>query len=441
LVETSAEDGRIGPAPVVGVFRREYAWPTETFVVSQVRGLKRYAPVVICRRRLLDETLAAGSGPLGVHAFEDSGVERASERLAYRYLRRPSRRESRWYADVLAGSAAEVVHAHFGTDAGYVLPAVRVAGLPLVVSWYGYDVSQFPTALGGMGRVWLGPVLRNANLHLAMTRHMAAALITLGAPASSVRVHHFGIDCPFWGGVATHDARQPASPALLMVASFVEKKGHMDLIRAFAEVSKSVPECTLRLVGEGQLEGAARGLVRDLGLESRVSFLGFLPHGDELLAEYRRASIYVHPSRTARNGDQEGLPTAILEAMSAGLPVVATLHAGIPEAVRPDSGLLVEQGDVHGLARALTDLLRDPAAMERMGRAGRTRVFADYDLTTQMNRLESIYDEARYRAADGSIVDEDAEGALSVDAERERRGGGRSRRDAPEPASPRGTAQ
>jgi glycosyltransferase involved in cell wall biosynthesis len=327
--------------------------------------------------------------------FEEAQAESGIDRLAYRYLKRSSVVEDRWYASTIRDMGAGVVHAHFGTDGGYILPAARAANVPLVVSWYGYDISQFPRAYGGLGMAWLRPVLREARLHLAMTSQMATNLCELGVPQSRIRVHHFGIDCAYWGATAT-PVPAPSSPKrILMVASFVEKKGHSDLIRAFAEVAESDSECTLRLVGSGPLEAGVRALVHDLKLEARVCFVGFLPYGDELLAEYRGASIYVHPSRIARNGDQEGLPTAILEAMAAGLPVVSTLHAGIPDAVRTDSGLLVDEGDVHSLAQALLSLLDDPGLRDRMGERGRSRVFADFNLSTQERRLESFYDEAR----------------------------------------------
>jgi len=380
--------------PVVGVFRREYAPPTETFIVSQVRALTRYAPVVFCRSQLAGSATASGPALLGLRAYEEAGRESGIDRAAYRYLKRSGPREDRWYAQALADVGARLVHAHFGIDGGYVLPAARIAGLPLVVSWYGYDVSQFPRAFGGLGRAWLGPVLREARLHIAMTPQMADALRELGAPPSRVRVHHFGIDSDFWSTPSARSATAPESKHVLMVGSFIAKKGQLDLIRAFAEVSRTDSEATLRLVGSGPLEHAARVLVDQLGLGTQVSFAGFVPYGDALREEYRQATVYVHPSCTAAGGDQEGLPTTILEAMAAGLPVVSTRHAGIPHAVRSDSGVLVAEGDAAGLAQAMSLLLGDAAMRERMGTAGRSRVREDFDLATQTRRLESLYDEA-----------------------------------------------
>lgn len=378
--------------PVVAVFRREYTRPTETFIRAQVGALSGYAPVVVCRSQRDGSAPAPGSAIVDVLSYEDAGLERGLDRLAYRYLKRSNSREDRWYARAIVDASAGVVHSHFGTDGGYILPATRIAKVPLVVSWYGYDVSQFPRWLGGMGKVWLRPVLREARLHLAMTPQMAQSLLDLGAPASRVRLHHFGVDSSFWSAA---QSVTPVPKRVLMVASFVEKKGHLDLIRAFAEVCEHDAECTLRLVGSGPLEGAVHSLVRELGLSARVSFAGFVPHGDALLAEYRAASVYVHPSRTAVNGDQEGLPTTVLEAMAVGLPVVSTTHAGIPHAVTADNGLLVGEGDCHALGQALLQVLGDPGLRTSMGAAGRSRVIADFDLSTQTRRLESLYDEAR----------------------------------------------
>lgn len=393
-VSASTSAAERAATPPVVVFRREYAPPTETFVVAQVRALSRYAPVVLCRSELPGAASASGPSPVVVRAFCDTGSEGALDRLAYRYLKRSGPVEDRWYAAQIAGSGAGVVHAHFGTDGGYVLPATRAADVPLIVSWYGYDVSQFPGAYAGLGKLWLRPVLREARLHLAMTPSMAEDLRALGAPRERIRVHHFGIDTAYWGAVAPRDDSS-SRKTVLMVASFVEKKGHSDLIRAFARVAASDPDWMLRLVGSGPLDADLRALVRELGIDSRVTFVGFLPYGDALRDEYRAASIYAHPSRTSHGGDREGVPTTVLEAMASGLPVVSTLHAGIPDAVGPDAGLLVAERDVPAIANALASLIGDPALRDRLGAAGRSRVQADFDLPTQTRRLESIYDEVR----------------------------------------------
>jgi colanic acid/amylovoran biosynthesis glycosyltransferase len=160
-------------------------------------------------------------------------------------------------------------------------------------------------------------------------------------------------------------------------------------------VAQAVPDVSLRLVGTGPLLGDTKELAARLGVASRVTFVGHLPYGDDLLREYEDADVFVHPSRAASSGDQEGLPSTILEAMACGLPIVSTRHAGIPFAVTADSGVLVAERDSAGLAEAVVRLLRDGVRARAMGRVGRQRVAADFDLKCQAARLEDIYDEVR----------------------------------------------
>ena len=218
--------------PVVAHYLREFARPTETFVVNQIDRLTGYDGLVMCRS--LREGVPTPDSGRPVDHIRSFGGESSGgplSDLAYRRARLALPAERRWYRDVLTEERSVVVHAHFGTDAGYLWPAIRSTGLPLVVSWYGYDVAAFPRTLGGAGRLWLRPVLQGARLHLAMTPNMADALVDLGAPPDSVRIHHHGIDVSAWSSEATRAGSLRGHSRLLMVASLTEKKGHEDLVR------------------------------------------------------------------------------------------------------------------------------------------------------------------------------------------------------------------
>jgi colanic acid/amylovoran biosynthesis glycosyltransferase len=384
--------------PVVCHFVRTYLRPTETFIANQFAAHQRYEPAMLCRERF-------GASPdpesRGATSYLQDHTLGHIAALGYCALRVVSRQERIAQAESIRAAGAVIVHGHFGTDSAFILPAVQRLGLPLVVSHYGYDVSRFPQAYLGMGGRYLAGVWKAADLHLAMTPMMRDRLISLGVRPESISVHHHGIDIEAW--TPAWEGRSSGRD-VLMVASLVEKKGHAAAIDAFSLVARAYPDVRLRLVGSGPLQRDLEKQVGRLGLTDRVDFLGLLPHGPELSAEYANARVFVHPSRTARNGDAEGLPSTILEAMACGLPVLATTHSGIPWAVTEAvNGYLVAEGDHVALAARMRGLLSDSRMAVGMGAAGRARVLSDFSLIKQVARLEALYDGVVDARADGRL--------------------------------------
>src|SRR5205814_1063743 len=151
------------------------------------------------------------------------------------------------------------------------------------------------------------------------------------------------------------------------------------------------PAATLVIAGEGPMLGELQQLARDLRIEAAVSFTGFLSQ-PALRDLYYSARVFLHPSETGSDGNQEGVPNSMLEAMATGLPVFATRHAGIPEAIEHGvSGVLVAEGDADGLAGALLELATNPQRLFAMGRAASETVARDFDQREQTRRLEEIY--------------------------------------------------
>ena len=385
-------------APVVFHLVREYARPTETFIVNQTAIHHAYEPTVLCHRRLPLAPRSTLGEDAPLVAYESSRRPGAVGRAAYRRARLMLPAEKRFWAEYLSRVGVRVAHAHYGTDALFFLDSVRRARRPLVVSFYGYDVAAFPRGFAGLGRRYLQRLWAYPALYLAMTPQMADDLERLGAPRDRVRVHHFGIDTEFWS--APKGLGGTARPHILHVGSFIPKKGQDDLLRAFARVATLHPDVDVRLVGSGPRETTLRDLARDLGIADRVHFAGFVAYGAGLQREYARALLFCHPSKTGPNGDREGLPGTILEAMACGLPVVSTRHAGIPTAViEGKTGLLASEGDVADLAEALDTMLGDVALRESCGRAGRRQVEQEFDARVQARRVESIYDEVVFGGA------------------------------------------
>src|SRR5207249_8525317 len=150
----------------------------------------------------------------------------------------------------------------------------------------------------------------------------------------------------------------------------IGNKGLPVTLRAFASFLQRYPHATLTIAGEGPLLGQLQDLARELKIDNRVSFTGFISQ-EQLRDLYYASHIFLHPSETGPDGNQEGIPNSMLEAMASGLPVFATRHGGIPEAIENGvSGVLVPERDVGELTHALLDVAEDPGFLSRIAHKG-----------------------------------------------------------------------
>ena len=180
---------------------------------------------------------------------------------------------------------------------------------------------------------------------------------------------------------------------MIQASRFIEKKGLDITLKAFAEFRKKYPNAELMLAGEGPLEGQLKDLARRLGVEGSVRFPGFL-NQQQLAAAYASAHLFLHPSQKTMAGDQEGVPNSMLEAMASGLPVVATLHGGIPEAVHSGfDGLLVPERDSTALVDALLEIAENSATYETFSRNAAQSVRENFEQARSIARLEGFYRE------------------------------------------------
>lgn len=259
---------------------------------------------------------------------------------------------------------------------------------------HGFDITtSWPSAL--RTRNWTAllahlrrPLLKaRVSLFICVSEHIRRVALDKGFPADRLRVHRVGVD------TSRLVPRRSHLPGLVVhTARLVEKKGTAVLIEAFAQVARQVPHARLVIVGGGPLMASLVELRDRLGLQRAVCFRGERPHV-VALGWMKRATVVCVPSVTAANGDTEGLPTVLFEAGAVGVPVVATLNSGIPEAVDDGAnGLLVPERDVAALAEALVRVLADAPLRERLSVEARRRAVADFDVTRQTGELEAVYD-------------------------------------------------
>jgi colanic acid/amylovoran biosynthesis glycosyltransferase len=180
----------------------------------------------------------------------------------------------------------------------------------------------------------------------------------------------------------------------LQAGRLIEKKGLVTSLRAFASFQKKNPAAAFTIAGEGPMRETLCALARELGIEERVCFAGFLTQ-TQLREEFYRAHIFLHPSELGGDGNQEGVPNSMLEAMASGLPVFATDHGGIPEAIDNQlSGVLVGERDHAALAQALFDWTNRPEELARLAQVGAEAVAQKFEQRAQVRALEEIYAEA-----------------------------------------------
>ena len=288
------------------------------------------------------------------------------------------------YAYLLKKARADVVLAEYGTTGERVWRACESLSLPLVVHFHGYDASREEVLqrYGGGYR----EMFRYATAIIAVSRTMRQSLIDLGAPAEKVVVNPCSVDLDTFAIGAPDEA----PPTFLAVGRLVEKKAPHLLILAFAEVHRQCPEARLRVIGDGSLEGVLTDLVAALGLGDAVDLLGPQPH-DVVREEMQRVRAFVQHSVVALDGDSEGTPVSVLEASASGLPVVSTDHAGIPDAVQDgETGFVVSERDVEGMAARMLEVARSPELARRLGQAGRVRMEALYSRELRMRRLWEV---------------------------------------------------
>jgi glycosyltransferase involved in cell wall biosynthesis len=288
------------------------------------------------------------------------------------------------YVRVFRRHRLDAVLAEYGTTGILTVAACREVGIPLIVYFHGFDASV-RSVLQEHAEAYR-TMFRQAAAIIAASRAIQGRLISLGAPADKVHYIPCGVDCRRFAGADP----AAAAPVMLSVGRFVEKKAPQLTIQAFAEAYRAHPDSRLRMVGDGPLLDRCRELASRLVPDRAVTFLGTQPH-EAVQAEMRRARGFVQHSVEAESGDCEGTPVGILEAGASGLPVISTRHGGIPEVVvEGETGLLVDEKDVPGMAAHMIRLIREPDLAAQLGLAARRRVEALFTMERSLGQLWSV---------------------------------------------------
>jgi colanic acid/amylovoran biosynthesis glycosyltransferase len=289
---------------------------------------------------------------------------------------------------------ARLLHIYFGHTAVHFLPLIKAFPHPVVVSFHGADAGvdlEKPRHLAALQAVFAA-----ADLLQARSESLAADLVALGCPESKIRIQRTGIPLEEWT-FTPREAPVDGAWRLFQSCRLIEKKGLDLTLEAFAMARRTFPKATLKIAGDGPLREPLERQAAALGIAEAVTFAGFLDQA-ALRAEVREAHFFLHPSRTTGDGNREGVPNAMLEAMASGATVAATIHGGIPEAVvSGESGVLVPENDASALGAALVELMADPGKSGRYAAAARQQVEAIFDRRVNIAHLEATYRELMAR--------------------------------------------
>jgi colanic acid/amylovoran biosynthesis glycosyltransferase len=356
-------------------------------IYRQITALRRCAPIVIAQKREQTERF-----PFEAVQLVPKPAMHFLRRFWFRQVRNMpwqiSVAELRALVAALQKTDACVLHIYFGQIAVHLLPLIRAWKKPSIVSFHGADVTvdmNKPAYREATLRI-----LQAVKLVLVRSESLRRLVVDLGCDPNKIEVQRTGIPMqqfPF----LERDFPKNGEWRFVQAGRLIEKKGLPVTLRAFSTFLKQHPSARLTIAGEGPLFPDLQKFTRELRVTDRVSFTGFISQ-EQLREIYYRSHIFLHPSQTGRDGNQEGIPNSMLEAMATGLPVFATEHGGIPEAVENGaSGVLVPERGDEVLARALLNAAQEPGLLSRIARSGAESVRKNFDLQQQAQRLEDIY--------------------------------------------------
>lgn len=348
------------------IYRQRYLPASETFIYEQLLHFRKYRPLVYYTH-LLEDAERFPYPELAPLPDLDSAVERIRE------------------------NRVRLIYARFGTAGVKLLPLKRAAGVPMITSFHGFDVTKEVKK----NRRYAGKLpklFRIGERFTVVCEHMKSKLIGLGCPADKIAVVKSGIDLDKFPFLPKTSA-DAAKIRLLSIGRLTEKKGMHVLIEAFSQVAKTYPEAKLVIIGDGDEKPRLEALIRSLRLSGQVELKGKRSHRD-VRAELEACDLFCLASLTPADGNEEGIPNAIIEASAIGRVVVSTRHAGIPELIEHGAnGYLVRENDADELAAALLHAVKQQHNWRELVHRGRSKVEKEHEIRAQVGKVERLMSE------------------------------------------------
>lgn len=361
--------------------------PSMTFIYNQIKALQEQGhiiEVVACERK-------------NDHLFPLENVHIYKEEKDLNYIISALKRKlniqftyfsnsfSKKFQQHVATFKPDIIHCHFGTHFFRLGNYFKKTPISTVITFHGYDASAAltnETYCQSLKQVFENPMVAGTAVSEALKKN----IVNIGIPSEKIIVDYLGVDVQFFKrqNPRIYNTDHPA--IFLQVSNFVEKKGHEYTLKAFKKHLDSAKSNDILIFGgTGPLFDAMVKLAKELNLEKNVEFLGLVDRFQvkELM---EKAHFFVHHSVTAANGDTEGLPTVLMEAMAMELPCISTFHAGIPEIISTEkNGLLVEERNIQEMAPAFS-------AIKKLDCDPRAIVITKFNLQKNTQKIAKIFE-------------------------------------------------
>jgi len=363
---------------------RIYLEQPETFIWQYIHNFTRVTPIVIARKTMNLDQFPVTNGVIS----PTYGPKLSFPWIMDNLNRRIFHDSFGYAASIIKRKNVKAIHAHFGPLGFSYLPLSLSLKIPLIVNFYGYDLSREDVI--SENREAYAELFEHAAKFLVEGPSMQKKLTSIGCPDKKISIQRIAINLENYKfKVRSWDSKKPVR--LLFVGRFVEKKGLEFALRALARIKKDFV-FRFRIIGGGELEEELHSLASTLGFDKEIEWIGMRTHRN-VIEEINNCDILVQPSVTARNGDSEGgAPTIIIEAQACGVPVISTTHADIPYVtVNTKSALLSPERDVEHLERNIRCLLDASSVWAEMGTLGRKHVECHHDVKKEVISLEDLY--------------------------------------------------
>ena len=283
----------------------------------------------------------------------------------------------------LKNNKIDIILAEYGTTAALFIDVIKESKIPLIIHFHGYDASKYET-IKQFKHEYI-QMFDYAKYVVSVSNVMYQKLLDLGCPKEKLINNTYGPNNIFFNNAPDFSKQQ-----FIAIGRFTDKKAPYFTIMAFSRVLKEFPEAKLVMAGNGHLLNVCQNLVNYYNIVKSVEFTGVIKP-EEFLQYLESSLAFVQHSITAKNGDMEGTPLAVLESSAAGLPVISTYHAGIPDVIQHETtGFLVKEHDVEMMANYMKKLLEDNQLAHKMGHAGRQNIKEHFSMNRHIDVLNQL---------------------------------------------------
>ncbi|WP_162340644.1 glycosyltransferase [Cyclobacterium salsum] len=296
------------------------------------------------------------------------------------FLRKPL--DQLYLSDYIKTKKIDLIFANYGPAGARMVPVAKGLGIPLIVHFHGFDASV--KEIISNNREPYIELFKTAKSIIVVSETMKQDLVNLGANENKIKKIIYAPNSKFLNISPDYHSKQ-----IVAIGRFVEKKAPYLTLMAYKLAKEKCPELKIKFIGDGPLLSICKDLAESLHIKD-VSFTGVL-NLNEIHNVITNSFCFIQHSKKAFNGDKEGTPVSILEAMASGLPIISTNHAGIPEVVIDgQNGFIVEEGDIETMAEKMIQLFNDRKLAKVFGEKGRSNIEQNHNSTDYFRKINAL---------------------------------------------------